>query len=184
MSRPHHRRHENPMCSINPHTLRRLSASRVVLMCGISGSGKTAFATALQSRGYVRVAADVLLWEKYGADFPRLPASVRAQAFCAIGAMLAQALRPHLAARHKVVVDATMCRREKRRELTELCRQYGIVPLTVYLKASPSLLAERLKHRRGTGPDDQLVTPDELRRYCSGFEPPAPDEPHIVIEQK
>ena len=159
------------------------SGRNVVLMCGISGSGKTVFSKALESRGYSRIAADEILWEKYGDEFPTLPADVQKQAFMSMGSLLREALIPHLEAKRKVVVDSTMCKHTKREEISRLCESFGISPLTVFLKASPEVLAKRLAGRKGIGPNDQIIPPEKLQMYCSGFESPDGDADTLVFIQ-
>lgn len=155
----------------------------VVIMCGISGSGKTHYAKALAADGYTRISADQLVWEEYGDSFVTLPQDCRMQAFKDVQQRVANAVERAIAKGEKVVVDATMCKRARRDDLVGLCRRLGVEPLIVYLKAPYELLSERLANRHGCGPDDQIVTDAQLRRYCGNFEPPAPDEPHRIIPQ-
>jgi predicted kinase len=56
------------------------AASRVVLMCGIAGSGKTTYAQRLERDGYVRLSIDEEVWRRfgrYGLDYE--PAAYQAQ---------------------------------------------------------------------------------------------------------
>jgi len=38
----------------------------VLLMCGVSGAGKTTYSKQKEQEGYVRLAIDELIWEDYG----------------------------------------------------------------------------------------------------------------------
>lgn len=153
----------------------------VVVMCGISGSGKTEFSRRLAAQGYVRLSADALLWSEYGDDFPSLPQHIRQKAFAESGGKLVRQLENLLGGSNRVVVDATMCKREAREAVRECCLAHGCEPVFVYLKASYPTLLRRLATRTGIGPDDQIVAPESLRRYCKGFQEPASDENHIII---
>uniref|UniRef100_UPI001CD78977 AAA family ATPase n=1 Tax=Enterococcus casseliflavus TaxID=37734 RepID=UPI001CD78977 len=45
----------------------------VLLMCGVSGAGKTTYSKQKEQEGYVRLAIDELIWEDYGVygvDYP------------------------------------------------------------------------------------------------------------------
>lgn len=61
-------------------------AARVVLMCGVSGSGKTFFSRKLEKNGYVRLSVDELLWELYGPMSHSVP--LEEQRVMIAGAML------------------------------------------------------------------------------------------------
>lgn len=157
--------------------------SRAVIMCGISGSGKTHYAKSLAAHGYKRVSADEIVWKEYGQMFDSLPQERRALAYTEANAAIAAHVERILSAGDKVVVDATMCKRNRRDHLVSKCRSLGVEPLIVYLKAPIHVLASRLAERQGISPDDQIVTADELQLYYSHFEPPQPDENFITIEQ-
>lgn len=157
--------------------------ARVVLVCGISGSGKTTLARRLEARGMVRLSSDALLWERYGDIFPTLPPERRMQLFAALDALMAERLDALLAADSRVVVDAPLCKRCKRDALCRVCAARGIGAVTVFLDASPAVIERRLAARRGTGPDDQIVSPAQAAAFMAGFERPGADEHAIVIPQ-
>ena len=162
----------------------KLLSDRVVLLCGISGSGKTVFARALEQKGYERLSVDGLLWSQYGDAFASLSREEQGRAFGAVWEVLARELDASIAAGRRVVVDSTLCKRAKRDAMREVCRSHGIEPKLVYMSASKELLARRLASRKGLGPDDQIVTPEQLASYCAHFEAPAPDEETVIVEQE
>lgn len=108
-------------------------AARVVLMCGVSGSGKTFFSRKLEKNGYVRLSVDELLWELYGPMSHSVP--LEEQRVMIAGAMLElkKLLADHLEAGERVVVDATFCKRAKRDSFVEFCRSNGAEPLFIYI---------------------------------------------------
>lgn len=161
-----------------------ISNARVVVMCGISGSGKTVFAQGLESKGYVRVSADGILWSEYGPKFATLPSEQQREAFMTIGKQISEQTAQFISAGEKVVVDSTMCKRFKRDEIRAVCRSMGIEPVIVYLKAPYNILRERLASREGTGPDDQTISDDQLRNFFNNFEAPDDSEDAIIIEQQ
>jgi len=159
--------------------------SQAVIMCGISGSGKTRYAKSLAAHGYERVSADEIVWKEYGGpQFASLPQERRAQAYIEANAAIVAHVERILSAGGRVVVDATMCKRSRRDHLVGVCRARGVEPLIVYLNAPICVLASRLAERQGSGPDDQIVTDDELQRFYGNFEPPQPDEHFITVEQR
>lgn len=165
-------------CSVLPP---QLAAARVVMTCGVSGSGKTALALRLADAGFVRVSTDCLIWDRHGASFPSLPEQQRRSIFMATADEVDAAVEHLLVEGKRVVVDATFCKRHRRDIMRRLCARFGVEPLLVYLSADRDTLRERLSQRRGTGPDDQRVTPAELDSYLAHFQPPLPDEHPLLL---
>jgi len=158
--------------------------ARLVLMCGISGSGKTVFARHLEDIGYVRLSVDELIWDEFGDSFASMPFSEQQPIFQSINIELSGHLERLLAEGHKVVVDATMCKRAKRDCICALASKYGVKPLLVYLKAPLSVLLRRLAGRKGLGPNDQIVPFEQLKGFYANFEAPGDDENYIQIIQE
>ena len=86
-----------------------------------------------------------------------------------------------IAAGKRVVIDASMCKRRRRDQVAQMCRQAGAEWVIVYVSAPREVLRSRLLQRRGSGPDDQRVTEEELDRFLLNFEAPEPDEHFIQI---
>lgn len=155
--------------------------SDVVLMCGVSGSGKTFYSLELEKCGYHRLSPDEIVWADYGPSVADIPFERQQQIFGdAFGKMMGE-MRRLIISGEKVVVDSTMCKRHKRDMMREFCRELGVTPVLVYLDTPKPLLKERLSGRRGTGPDDQIVPEHLLERFCSNFEVPEADESAIVV---
>lgn len=160
-----------------------IAASQAVMMCGISGSGKTVFSRRLEKEGFIRISADEIIWREYGNGFSALPFPRKKEIFRTVDSIIASELIRHITLGNKVVVDSTMCKRFKRYNIKSVCRELNINPVFVYLQASLPLLRTRLASRTGRGPNDQIITDVQLENFYSGFEAPDPDENFIVISQ-
>ena len=165
-------------CEINSN----ITEAKVVLLCGVSGSGKTTFANRLSQYGFSRISGDGLIWREYGDCFPSLPQEAQKEAFMQLGRKIAYELDKALRAGEKTVVDATLCKRAKRDELREICLAHGVTPVLVYLTAPLEVLSQRLAGRTGNGPDDQIVSSAQLKSYFANFAIPSPEENPLVIE--
>ena len=127
------------------------SIQRVVLMCGISGSGKNILFPQLENQGYRRLSIDEQIWGRYGSGFADLPPERRKEIFygcyrravCTSGEMLENG--------EKVVVDSTMCKRIKRDYARNICRKHGVEPAIIYMTAPLPVLWKRLSGRLGNG---------------------------------
>lgn len=155
--------------------------SRVVMMCGVSGSGKTYYSRHLENHGFTRISLDEIIWNCYGTLNKDISINERKMIFDEAFRTLVGMLESNLKAGDKTVVDSTMCKRCKRHELRDICIKYGIDPLIVYLDVQRPLLEKRLSERSGSGPNDLIVSREELVRFCSGFEIPVSDENFVKI---
>ena len=145
-----------------------------VLMCGLAGSGKTAFAMALEAVGFVRLSIDEEVWRsagRYGVDYPPdAYAGHVSAARAAIRAQLGEALR----ADHAVVVDSSFWSRAHREDFKSVIEAAGGAWRLIYLKAGEDLLRERLAERASRFDANAALPIDEttLRGFVASFEPP------------
>ncbi len=159
------------------------SGFRVVAMCGVSGSGKTEFAKALERHGFVRVSSDRLIWREYGDRFLSLTDGERMSAFKAVDGEIAREVESLINRGEKIVIDSTMCKIVKRDVMREICRRAGVDLLFIYLQADKKLLLKRLSVRKGRGCDDQIIAPQQLEQFCCNFESPLGEENIVTVEQ-
>lgn len=150
--------------------------SPVVIMCGISGAGKTNYALQLEKEGFSRLSIDVLLWEKAGKGLFGLPKEEQRRLFAECREEVIDKLIHHLRSGKKVVLDATHCKRHVRDEIRKICGDLKINPVFLYCYADRETLWYRLSQRKGTGPDDLMVSEEEFNDYWHGFERPQDDE--------
>lgn len=159
--------------------------SEVVIMCGISGSGKSRFARLLENEGYKRLSTDVLIWDKTGAGLFSLPINEQKKIFAECRLKINNLLIDCLKSGKKVVVDATHCKRSARDEIRNICEKFQLSPKFVYCYAEKEELWNRLSKRKGTGPDDLIVTYESLTEYWEDFERPQEDETDFIfLDQK
>ena len=155
--------------------------SQAVIMCGISGSGKTYIAKQLEKEGYIRLSTDYLVWRKTGGDIHSLTKESRKHLFTECRMKVKEDFTSLLKSGEKIVVDATNCKRAVRDEMREICTKTGIKPVFVYCHADEDMLWRRLSERNGSGPDDLRVTYDEFKEYLKGFERPQEDECDFIF---
>ena len=157
------------------------SQSQVIMMCGISGSGKTHYALQLEEKGFSRLTTDALIWQKACGRLWDLSKEEQKRLFTECGEELQRLLIDHLKKGEKVVVDATHCKRNIRDEIRKICTGLGIKHQFIYCYAEKEELWRRLSRRKGSGPDDLIVTEDELNSYWRGFERPQEDESDFIF---
>jgi predicted kinase len=145
-------------------------------MCGPSGSGKSTYARRLEGDGMVRLSFDVEMWRRAITDVP-LPPELRDE----IEAGLRARLLELIAAGTDVVLDFSFWSRRMRDDYRALLAPTGVVPETVYLATDRETVLERVRARRGSHPDDYVLTDELAAQYFDHFEPPSPDEGPLEV---
>jgi len=163
--------------------LARLGGPALVLMHGLSGSGKTTVAQELLERiGAVRVRSDVERKRLHG-----LAAGARTQSAVAGGiygaeatrltyARLAEAAASAIRARWPAIVDATFLRRSERDAFRALARNLGAPFAILSCQAPEAVLRERIAARAQSGRDASEADLAVLTRQLEVEEPLAGDE--------
>lgn len=144
----------------------------LIFMCGISGSGKTTLCDGLCQHGYVRVSADHIIYDEYGAGFRMLSPEARRDINRKVTLEAVRRALDVAAAGGRAVVDSCMCKRMIRETARRLAADAGCDAATLYLSADAEVLRERLAHRKGSGPDDLVIGQEEFEGFLAGFEPP------------
>lgn len=155
---------------------------RVVVVCGVSGSGKTFLSKEVERLGYCRLSSDEIAWRIYGDGLPGMEPEKQRNAYVNANQSMVSELTARLADGQAVVVDSTMCRRAKRDEVRNVCGNFGVIPLFIYLDVPLDELNRRMSDRRGNGPNDQIVDAIRLATFFANFERPEDDENITVLK--
>lgn len=146
---------------------------KVIMMCGVCGSGKTTYALEKEKEGFVRLSIDEEMWKTYGRrglDFPeeeydRLSEKVERKLQADMEALIEEG--------RDVILDLSFWSRESRDRYRQLIRRAGGEPVLVYLKADKEVLRERLRERNKTvGANAVFVSEEMLEQYYDGFQEP------------
>ncbi|MBB6626714.1 ATP-binding protein [Nocardioides sp. KIGAM211] len=145
-------------------------------MCGPSGSGKSTYARRLEAAGMVRLSFDAELWQRGVTEVPP-PAEVRGE----IEAALRKRLLALVGAGRDVVLDFSFWSRAMRDDYRGLLAPWGVVPETVYLATDRETVLARVRDRRGSHPDDFVLSDELAASYVDHFEPPTQDEGPLTV---
>lgn len=152
------------------------SVSRVIFMCGPSGSGKSTYAKGLERAGMVRLSFDTEMWER-GISLVPLPQDLRDE----IEADLRARLLELVAAGRDVVLDFSFWSRQMRDDYRRLLAPTGVLPETVYLATDRETVLERVRARRGSHPDDFVLSNELAAQYFDHFEVPTAEEGPLTV---
>lgn len=86
-----------------------------------------------------------------------------------------------VAAGTDVVLDFSFWSRRMRDDYRRLLEPAGVVPETVYLATDRETVLARMRARRGSHPDDHVLTEELAAVYFDHFEPPTPDEGPLTV---
>ncbi len=146
--------------------------SRLALLAGVSGSGKTTFARTLEARGFVRLSIDEVVWGRGGdwaAEAPRAEDEL-------VGVLVA-----HLTAGRDVVLDYPLCQRAARDRYRGLAADLGATTELFWFEAPREVLHARVAARASSpGPNAFPASPEQLDRYLGHAQPPEADERAVV----
>jgi predicted kinase len=159
----------------------------LVMFLGVPGSGKSYFARHLAKKiNAVRLNGDSMRMAIWGS----LEEITKAHGdrnrgnnmtFGAINYVVDQIL----ATRHSVVYDAHHNRRDIRKELENMTREHGAVPIVVWVKTAEDIAIERAQAREATV-DQRRLTEEEVRevitRHMKYFDEPDQTENVIIID--
>lgn len=169
--------------------LSREGRPALVLMHGMSGSGKTSLSQELlESLGAVRLRSDVERKRLHGIGDPlaRTGAGVGEGLYGEAANLrtyerLEALARALLAARWPVIVDAASLRRDERERFRGLARELGVPFVLAACGASESTLRNRVEGRRVQGRDASEADMAVLERQRARVEPPTPDEASDIV---
>lgn len=159
----------------------------VVLLVGLTGSGKSTWATRYAaSEGLVRLSVDDRLAERhgrYGIDYPE-PEHGRLEA--PIAAEVDAELRALIGSGRSVILDRGLWLRRDRDRYKQLIIDAGGTWRLLYFQASKDVLLDRLAERNiraRTDPAILTITPDALDDFYQRFEPPSGEGEELLVQR-
>jgi hypothetical protein len=171
--------------SMRPCGARR---AQMILMCGVSGSGKSVLAGALSTRlCAIHVRSDIERKRMAGlAALERTAAQLDTGIYAPqitgqTYARLATLARSALQAGLSVLIDATNLRADQRQPFIRMAREFAAAVAIVYCTAPQAELLRRVSARSRAGNDPSEADVTVLRRQLARLEVPQPDEADVVL---
>ncbi len=155
----------------------------LVLMVGVSGSGKSTIAEHLSAYGkYIWIRSDVER-KRLAGLMPDQPSdgSIYSPEFSHKTYQRLYSLAKHnLLNGFGVVVDATFLRREHRASFIDMARQLDIPLFVIYAYADESVYEARIEARKSKEGEPSEATIEVMRKQLATLEPPTSDEGIVI----
>ena len=155
--------------------VRRAGRPHALLLCGLTGAGKSHLARQLEgSLPALRFTVDEWMIALFGQHLPR---AIHDERFATLRDLTWDTARRTLALGVHVVLDYGFWSRTERQQAARRARDAGATPLVVYLDVPLSELQRRLAARNAALPaGTYVITPAMLAEFAARFEPPSEDE--------
>lgn len=157
----------------------------VLVVCGVSGSGKTVLARELaEQSGFSHIASDVVRKALAGLDSSRTAAPAHYSPAFTMRTYdrLAELAVEEVGARGGVIVDATFRRHMHRRRFVDALAQATVTPVFLECRAPPELLKQRVHARLERGRDASDARPELIDAQLAEFDSfDNEDWPHAAL---
>ncbi len=145
---------------------------KVLMICGVSASGKSRLAKLLELRGVPRLSIDNELWPDFYVYSDLLSTEQKDYLYSEAMKRIIARMGNFCAEGRPCSVDMPFCHEEARTAFRAQIEKAGGEAVLLWLKAPLAVLKERLAGRAGkNGPDNLPVTEEEIERYFRGFRP-------------
>ncbi|MDA1074417.1 MAG: AAA family ATPase [Proteobacteria bacterium] len=161
---------------------------KLIVMCGVSGSGKSYLAERLVPLlPAIRLRSDVLRKHLAGLAADAQSGSDLNQGLYAVDRSAAVYQRlgdlaaDLLDAGENVIIDATCLERPTRERFAAIANERGTKAMLVFCTAQQSILEDRVNQRQAAGTDPSEADVRVLRAQLEHFEQPLPSEGTVIV---
>lgn len=158
--------------------------SKVIMMCGVCGSGKTTYSKWKEKEGYIRLSIDEEMWKTYGKRGIDYPDNQYEEYSDIVEASLRKELLKLIQEGKNVVIDFSFWSKENRSFYRKLIEKSGGTVELVYMKSSLETLRKRLKQRNLhiSANSPFIITDEILEHHYYGFQEPCGEGEIIYLQ--
>lgn len=154
----------------------KLSTSKVILMCGPAGSGKSTFAKKLENTGMTILSYDQESYKR-GLNVHPLPKEVEKDIKSYLDERLISLIEQNI----DIILDYSFWSIEMRKEYISLFKKYHIEPTIYYVKTPKEIVLDRIRKRNGNHQNDIILTEETASQYYDHFQPPTLEEGEVIV---
>lgn len=159
--------------------------SKVIMMCGVCGSGKTTYAKQKEKEGYIRLSIDEEMWSIYGQKGVDYPEKQYDELSDKVEHILRESMISLIKDGKNVVIDFSFWNKDSRNLYKNIIEKMGGTVELVYMKASKEILWERLQKRNlSLHANSPFVITDEiLEHHYNEFQEPKGEGEIVLLQQ-
>lgn len=155
--------------------------SKVIMMCGVCGSGKTTFAKKKEKEGFIRISIDEEMWKLYGARGIDYPNDNYEELSSIVESKLQNDIVNYIKEDKNLVIDFSFWSKSNRKYYKNFLEELGADIQLIYLKIDKEALKKRIESRnKNHDANSQFIDEKTFEMYYNGFEDPK-DEGEVVI---
>lgn len=156
--------------------MHNVSSSKVYLMCGPAGAGKSTLAKKFESVGMTILSFDEESYRR-GYKVHPLPVEIWKDIKILLDEKLISLIKQNI----DIVLDYSFWSREMRSEYIALLKKYNIEPKIYYIQTPKEVVLERIRKRNGSNQNDIILTEETASLYYDQFQQPTPCEGEIIV---
>lgn len=154
--------------------------SKVIMMCGVCGSGKTTFAKKKEKEGFIRISIDEEMWKLYGARGIDYPNDNYEELSSIVESKLQNDIVNYIKEDKNLVIDFSFWNKSTRKYYKNFLEELGADIQLIYLKIDKETLKKRIESRnKNHDANSQFIDEKTFEMYYNGFEEPK-DEGEVV----
>lgn len=155
--------------------------SKVIMMCGVCGSGKTTFAKKKEKEGFIRISIDEEMWRLYGARGIDYSNDNYEELSSIVESKLQNDIVNYIKEDKNLVIDFSFWSKSNRKYYKNFLEELGADIQLIYLKVDKETLKKRIESRnKNHDANSQFIDEKTFEMYYNGFEEPK-DEGEIII---
>lgn len=150
--------------------------TKLYLICGFLGAGKTTYSQKLvKSKNTLHLNPDEWCMKLFSKEeYEQNWSDCFSKTIDFLWIKIKEAAKSN----QDVILDMGFWTKESRDEARKQALELGLEPEVHYVYAPDEVLKERISHRTGVIAENNLRQFDSVKK---SFEPPKPDEPHVLV---
>jgi len=158
--------------------------TKVVMMCGLAGEGKTTFAKKLEDYNFIRLSIDEEIWKRYGVFGKDYTEEEYVELQSLAEKMLIAKFQRLLESKQNIVVDFSFWQKKKRYFYKQIIEKYNGKWFLIYMNTPIKVIKDRLKIRNKRVEANAAFPISDLKltNYIKSFQIPIQENHYEIVQ--